>query len=225
MPLKLTFKVQGFLIGLGISQSIDQYCFKYIYDRCPQNGDCTMQFDHQDFVRHFKKYTHGREISKRTIYRILGRLAEFGLIEMPFKGFSSIIRVNFLPGFFCQNRPSTTEESQESESIEDKPARASAQKNACKELLQQQQIIAIKQLVNSLGFTYRLNKDWREIFSYSWDEIVATVNYVRRKLARGGKAIYNLPGFFRQALRDSYYLDDSSPVSWIDNLRQAFSSK
>lgn len=35
MPLKLTFKVQGFLIGLGISQSIDRYryCFKYIYDR------------------------------------------------------------------------------------------------------------------------------------------------------------------------------------------------
>ena len=46
MPLKLTFKVQGFLIGLGISQSIDRYCFKYIYDR-------TMQFDHQHFVRHF----------------------------------------------------------------------------------------------------------------------------------------------------------------------------
>ena len=179
---------------------------------------------YQDFMKWFKKYAGGGHgLSRRHARRVLLELGERGLAKVEFKGFGGMFAIVLFDLNFALGRkdPEKTKTPTEEKSQTEEPVMAKDQKSASKEVFQQQLILA-KKLLKEAGINYHLEKDWWEIVSHGIEKIEATVEYFKFKLKNPSisNPIYNPGGWFRQALRDNYYLDYNPPPSLIERLSE-----
>lgn len=160
-----------------------------------------------DFLTWLAKNGNGKTISRRHVTRVFHNLAERGFCEVKARGFGcfevTLYSLNFALGLKNQDETNMPDGSkpQNVTMATDKPQDRLSDRG------KQQQLIEIKKLCLSVGVNYRLEKDWWEVFNHGIEKIEAIVEMLSFKLARSRIPIFNPCGWFKQALRDNYYLD------------------
>ena len=169
-----------------------------------------------DFLEWMKKNTEGGKcISKRHGFRVIRNLGARGFCEIKERscGFFEIILFS-LDFVFGRKTKEATNPPRE------KPSNPQEDGEAKKSASLQQQLLRIKELCLEVDINYRLPKDWWEIVGHGVEKVEATIEVFKHRLKNSLRnPIYNPPGWFKQALRDNYYLDfdfDYSPPSIVD---------
>ncbi|MDJ0572171.1 MAG: hypothetical protein QNJ53_24445 [Pleurocapsa sp. MO_192.B19] len=206
-------RVYAHMADIGFTNFIDMFTYKLLdnYNKFNEN----LEIDVIQFQKRINKLCKVYRVTEITAKRAFKRLAKLGLVEIVYTlGFGKyVVKVKSFADILGHDDASKTDV------IEEKSPEERNSEQTQKTRVKQQQLILTKQICQAEGLNYRLEKDWWEIASHGIEKIKATIKKMYERF-NPRNPIYNPCGWFRTALRDNYYLDESDTISELSMLER-----